>query len=182
MSFKISGLNRRNKSLPIKDVNYVNGVKVPKAIPDPGKVKMAISKIPKSIKIFGDQDFRGDCPSESAEQISFLSMLEMQFPYLARVAVHVRNEGKRSKYQGHKQKQEGLNTGASDILIPCVPPIVIELKRKDKTKSSTNLDQITYIEDAEHIGAFACYALGAAGAMAAVHEWAYIYGRDHCGA
>lgn len=133
--------------------------------------KMNLNKIPPQIKVFGDTSFRGDCPKETPEQISFLCLLKSEFPELAKIAVHIRNEGKRTKRQGAQQKLEGMNTGASDIIIPCVPPMLIELKRRDHTKSSSSEKQLKYLIDSEKQGAFACYALGAVGAIEAVREW-----------
>jgi hypothetical protein len=136
---------------------------------------MNLSKIPQHIPIFGDHSFRGDCPAETAEQISFLSLLRAEFPNIAEIAVHIRNEGRRTKLQGHQQKQEGMNTGASDMMIPCCPPILIELKKRDHTKSSTSSEQIKYLVNSQSHGAFACYALGAIGAIEAVREWHRIH-------
>ncbi len=123
-----------------------------------------------NIKVSGDDSFRGDCPLESAEQVSFLAILKTEYPDLAAIAVHVRNEGKRTKHQAHRQKQEGLNTGASDIIIPCSPPIVIELKRRDHTKSSISAKQIAYLARAQRLGARACVALGASAAIDFIRE------------
>lgn len=132
---------------------------------------MNLKKIPQSITIFGDTSWRGACPVESAEQISFLKLLRIEFPELADIAVHIRNEGKRTKRQGYQQKQEGMNTGASDIVIPCCPPILIELKRRDHTKSSISDKQIKYLIDSHNQGAFACVACSAIGAIEAVRAW-----------
>ncbi|AUR95167.1 hypothetical protein NVP1201B_62 [Vibrio phage 1.201.B._10N.286.55.F1] len=132
---------------------------------------MNLAKIPADIPVFGDVNFRGKCPLETPEQISFLTLLRREFPDLAEIAVHIRNEGKRSKRQGAQQKAEGMNTGASDIVIPCEPPILIELKRRDHTLSSTSNEQLKYLINAQKLGAFACYALGAVGAMEAVRVW-----------
>ena len=132
---------------------------------------MNLNKIPPQIPVFGDINFRGPCPLETPEQISFLCLLKAEFPELAKIAVHIRNEGKRTKRQGHQQKQEGMNTGASDIVIPCCPPMLIELKRRDHTKSSTSAKQLNYLVDSQEQGAFSCYALGAVGAIEAVRAW-----------
>ena len=121
--------------------------------------------------IHGDVTYRGDCPLEVAEQVSFLCMLRKEFPKLAEIAVHIRNEGKRTKRQGAQHKKEGMNTGASDILIPCTPSILIELKRRDHTKSSISDGQIKYLVDSNALGSFACVAVGAMGAMEAVRQW-----------
>tara|TARA_R110000850_G_scaffold220499_1_gene346202 strand:- start:677 stop:1093 length:417 start_codon:yes stop_codon:yes gene_type:complete len=132
---------------------------------------MNLNKIPPQIPVFGNTDFRGPCPLETPEQISFLCLLKAEFPELAKIAVHIRNEGKRSKRQGHQQKVEGMNTGASDIMIPCCPPILIELKQRNHTKSSSSAKQLKYLIDSQAHGAFACYALGAIGAIEAVRTW-----------
>jgi hypothetical protein len=134
-------------------------------------VQMNLSKIPSQIKVFGDINFRGPCPLETPEQISFLCLLKEEFPELAKIAVHIRNEGKRTKRQGHQQKQEGMNTGASDIVIPCCPPMLIEIKRRDHTQSTSSPKQLKYLIDSQEQGAFACYALGAIGAIEAVRAW-----------
>jgi len=130
------------------------------------------------IPIYGDLEFRGKCPHETPEQISFLSLLRREFPELAEIAVHIRNEGKRTKRQGNQHKMEGMNKGASDIVIPCKPPILIELKRRDHTLSSTSTEQLKYLVNSKKLGAFACYALGAAGAMEAVRAWHKLHGSD----
>ena len=130
------------------------------------------------IPIYGDLDFRGKCPSEASEQVSFLCLLRKEFPKLAEIAVHIRNEGKRTKRQGNQHKMEGMNTGASDIVIPCDPPILIELKRRDHTLSSTSKDQLKYLVNSRKLGAFGCYALGAAGAMEAVRAWHKLHGAN----
>ena len=132
---------------------------------------MNLAKIPPKIPVFGNADFRGPCPLETPEQISFLCLLRDEFPELAKIAVHIRNEGKRTKKQGAQHKLEGMNTGASDIVIPCSPPMLIEIKRRDHTQSSTSHKQMKYLIDSHDQGAFACYALGAVGAIEAVRAW-----------
>lgn len=122
-----------------------------------------------AIPIYGDTSYRGDCPKEMAEQVSFLAMLKIEFYDLWEIAVHIENEGKRTDAQ--RKKQQGMVTGASDIVIPCRPPILIELKRRDHTQSSISKEQIAYLVRARRLGAFSCVALGAAGAMEAVREW-----------
>lgn len=132
---------------------------------------MNLKTIPDYIKIYGDTDWRGPCPTETAELIGFFQLLAKEYPSLAAIATHIRNEGKRSKFQGFKQQQEGMNTGASDIIIPCSPPIVIELKRRDHTLSAISGKQVSYLASASVYGAFACVALGAVSAMEAVKAW-----------
>ena len=133
---------------------------------------MNLKKIATSnIDVIGDTSYRGDCPSETAEMIGFFSWLRSHHPKLAAVAVHVRNEGQRSKRQGYQHKQEGMNTGASDIVIPVNPPICIEMKRRDHTKSTISDEQLAYLVAAQDAGAFAVVALGCKGAMEVIAGW-----------
>lgn len=132
---------------------------------------MNLKQIPYYIPVFGDTEYRGDCATETSELIGFFRMLEKDYPSLAAIATHIRNEGKRTRFQGYKQQQEGMNTGASDIIIPCSPPIVIELKRRNHTLSAISAKQASYLSSAHCYGAFACVALGAMGAMEAVKAW-----------
>lgn len=132
---------------------------------------MNLSSITKhNTPIFGDDKYRGNCPAEMAEQVSFLALLKKEFPKLGSIAVHIENEGKRTDAQ--RKKMQGMQKGASDIIIPCSPPILIELKRANHTKSSIAPEQIKYLVEASRLGAFACVALGANGAMEAVRYYA----------
>lgn len=114
-------------------------------------------KLLKNITIAGDVNYRGDCPHESAEQITFFNQLPT---HLKKIATHIRNEGKRTAQQAQRHKIEGMNTGASDIIIPCSPPFVIELKRKDHTKSTISKEQVEYLKACQKQGAKVCVALG----------------------
>lgn len=126
-------------------------------------------RFPKWISVFGSQDYRGECPQELAEQITFFQWLRLQHPELHRIAVHPRNEGKRSYQQARMQRLEGsLNTGASDVIIPAGCAFVCEIKRKDHTKSRWQKGQLEYLEAAHNAGAFVCVALGHEAAKEAV--------------
>ena len=127
--------------------------------------------------VYGDPDWRGKCPLEAAEAVSFFCQLRAEFPELAKVATHIRNEGKRTKRQGYQHQQEGMNTGASDVIIPVCPPIVMEMKRRDHTLSSISKEQVDYLVAAASGGAFSGVALGAAGAMEMVRTWVAKHGR-----
>lgn len=120
---------------------------------------MKLSKL-NNIKVMGDTSYRGDCPHEVAEQVTFFNQLKKLHPELYAVATHIRNEGKRSANQAQRHKAEGMNTGASDIIIPCSPPIIIELKRLDHTKSKVSDAQVEYLENCQKLGAKVCIALG----------------------
>lgn len=125
-------------------------------------------KSPKNIKVFGDMNHRGKCPPESAEQITFFNQLP---PELRAVALHPRNEGKRTHAQAQRHKAEGMTTGAADIVILGKVPFVCELKRQDHTKSRLEPEQIKFLEAAQTAGCFVCVALGWQAAMEALNEW-----------
>lgn len=131
--------------------------------------------IPKWLPCYGDLSYRGDCPKESAEQITFFNRLRTEYPdTYGKIVVHPRNEQQLRGGQFRalaRQKAEGQTKGASDIIIPGSPSFVCELKRRDKTKSRWQPGQQEYLEAAQKCGAFACVALGADAAWQAFNEW-----------
>lgn len=122
------------------------------------------------VPVYGDQEFRGKCPSESVEQVTFFNRVR-KVPIWGTIALHPRNEGKRHYKQVTKEKAEGMTEGASDIIIPGCPAFVCELKRRDRTQSKWQKGQQEYLEAAQKAGAFTCVALGADAAMEAFEEW-----------
>ena len=129
-------------------------------------------KMPAGIIVFGDQDYRGVCPPESAEQITFFARLRREYPQTwGALAIHPRNEGKRHHAQTLKQKSEGMTAGSSDIVIPARIAFVCELKRRDHTKSAWQKEQVQYLLAAKEAGAFACVALGYEAAWDALLTW-----------
>jgi len=128
-------------------------------------------KLPQNIKVFGDTSYRGRCPSESLEQVTFFARLRREYPELAKVAIHPRNEGQRHHAQTMKQKAEGMTKGASDIIIPMTPAFVCELKRRDHAKSTISSEQIEYLEACQSLGSFACVALGCDAAFDALKHF-----------
>lgn len=131
-------------------------------------------KFPDGIKVYGDKAFRDKkCPKEVMEQVTFFNQLRKNHPdTYGAVAVHVRNEGKKTVNQVAKEKAEGMVTGATDVMIPGSPAFVCELKRRDHTHSTVHQEQIDYMLAAQRLGAFVCIALGWEAAMEAFNEWA----------
>ncbi len=128
-------------------------------------------QFPDWLNVAGDPSYRGECPSETMEQITLVNRLRREYPdTLGRLVIHVKNEGKRTARQADMDKAQGMTPGASDILIVCSPAIVIELKRRDHTKSKWQPGQIDYLEAAHKQGSFACVALGADAAMEFIRE------------
>lgn len=134
-------------------------------------------KLPKNLRVFGDINYRGDCPVETIEQITFINRLRSKYPDTWGILVtHTRNEGKKYKYQAMQHIAEGQNKGASDIFIPAAPAFIAEMKRRDHTKSKISDEQIAYLIAAQRAGAFVCIALGVEGAQEAFNE--YLATRD----
>ena len=129
-------------------------------------------KFPEGLKVYGDPTYRNKkCPTESAEQITFFNVLRAKYPDIAQLSIHVRNEGKRTHAQTNRQKAEGMNVGASDIIVIGSPVFVCELKRKDHTLCRFQDGQLEFLEAAKESGAYACVALGHEAALNAVGEW-----------
>ncbi len=132
-------------------------------------------KMHKDIKVYGNVDFRGDCPLEDAELMTFFNQLRIKYPDIAKVAIHPDNEGLILGTGHHhhiKQKAKGaIRNGASDIIIVGCPSFVCELKRKDHTKSKWQDGQLEFLEASQKQGAFVCVALGYEAALNAVNDW-----------
>lgn len=126
------------------------------------------------IKIFGDTKFRGKCPKESVEQITFVNLVRNNYPEYGNVLVHPENEGKLINGQFsaiNKQRAMGLTKGAADIIIPAKVPFVCEMKRIDSSRSKPTQEQIKYLEIVDKLGAFACICYGHIAAMKAFKKW-----------
>jgi len=129
-------------------------------------------KLPSDLVIYGDTSYRGDCPSETLEQVTFFARLRKQFPdTYGALAIHPRNEGRRTLLQAAKERSEGMTTGATDIVIPGAPAFVCELKRRDHTKSTIGAEQLKYLRAAQAAGCSTCIALGCDAAWGAFLEW-----------
>lgn len=136
------------------------------------------------VPIYGDTSFRGDCPVEAVEQTSFFAKLRREYPTtFGLIAIHPRNEGLKTGGQFRaiiKHKAEGMTPGAADIIIPGATTFICELKRRDHTKSKWEDGQLPYLEACQDMGAFACVALGAEAAWAALAVWMRMTELDRC--
>ena len=124
------------------------------------------------IKTYGDTTYRGDCPKEDAELITAVNWLRRTYPdTLGALTLHIENEGKRTMAQAQMAKAKGLNAGAADLILVCSPPMVLEMKRQDHTKSSCQKGQQEFMLAAQQHGAFVGLCLGAEGVKQAVAEY-----------
>ena len=125
--------------------------------------------------VYGDTGFRGKCPTEALEQITFFRRVRDAYPdSYGLTALHPRNEGLKIGGQFgtvSRHKAEGMTPGAADIIIPGRVTFVCEMKRRDRTQSEWQDGQIEYLTAAHNAGAFACVALGCDAAWEAFGEW-----------
>ena len=132
-------------------------------------------KMHKDIKVYGNVDFRGDCPLEDAELMTFFNQLRIKYPDIAKVAIHPDNEGLILGTGHHhhiKQKAKGaIKKGAADIIICGCPTFVCEMKRQDHTKSKWQDGQLDFLQTSQGLGAFVCVALGYEAALQALNDW-----------
>lgn len=117
---------------------------------------------PDGINVYGDKSYRDKkCPLEDADLVTFFNQLRKLHPDFFRVALHIKNEGKRSNQQVTKDRAKGaLNSGASDIVIVGNPTFICELKRQDHTLSTIQKDQVDFLVASRNKGSFVCIALG----------------------
>ena len=136
---------------------------------------MRLNDLPDGVRLYGTPTWRGVCPPESMEQITFFNRLRREYPETwGRLALHPRNEQQlRGGQHGAllKQRAEGMTLGSSDIVIPGLPTFVCEMKRRDRTKSKWQPGQLEYLGTAAEAGAFACVALGHEAAWQAFEDW-----------
>lgn len=108
-----------------------------------------------------DSGYRGECPSETVEQINSAGWLEKNHPEDWPLALHVPNEVKAKPQYMAKRKKMGVKPGPSDWLIMRTPPGAFELKRRDRTKSKTSKDQREFLDAVAASGGFAAICYGA---------------------
>jgi hypothetical protein len=113
------------------------------------------------VKIFGHTLPRGvPAPIEDDEQVTAFNWLRENHLALWSIALHPKNEGRRTGRQAAADKLRGaLNTGAADIIIPASPSFVCELKSR-RAGAKPTPEQWAYLQSAAALGSFACVAYG----------------------
>lgn len=126
----------------------------------------------RGIEIVGDTAWRGVCDVEDAELVTYFNQLNKLLPQVRACALHIPNEKKRNHGQLQIDRAKGsLNTGASDIVVPGFPTLIIELKRQDHTESSISSDQLDYLAAAQKLDCWVCVALGWRAALDFTVRW-----------
>lgn len=117
--------------------------------------------------------------TEANHMATFFNFLRKNHPKYALVALHIRNEGKRTLSQIAREKAlGGFVTGCADIIIPGNPAFVCEIKSRSK-KAKISDEQIEYLIAAQNCGAFSCLALGYEAALEAFNDWLKI-NKNNC--
>lgn len=102
-------------------------------------------EIPDLITVYGG-DYYGQCNSEDADLISFMSWLRLNYPHLKDIAYHIPNESMKPVQGRVMDKKKGVLDGAPDVCIALTPAIYIELKRKCKKLSLSGAKQRQHFE------------------------------------
>lgn len=96
--------------------------------------KFYSAEIPDNVTVYGG-DYFGECNSEDADLISFVSWLKFNYPHLANLIYHIPNEAMKPVQGIVMDKKKGVLDGAPDIGIAVVPAVFIEMKRRCVKKS-----------------------------------------------
>lgn len=122
-----------------------------------------MKQLDSGIYIF-DSGYRGPCPKEEIDQMAYGLWMGYRFPDVN--FFHVPNEtGTKSGVQFVLKRQKmGVKNGVHDnlILTPGIswPYGVLELKRRDRTKSKVSQNQWDFGDKAVRDGGFAAIAYG----------------------
>lgn len=129
-------------------------------------------KIPDFLRVYGDINYRGPCPVESADQVTVFGQIRKRHPHLVNMVFHPRMEGERTKGQADWQKADGsIVKGMVDVIGIGHPMLVMEIKRKNHLLSVWQPGQIDVLQAAYKRGAFTCLALGFEAALQAIQDW-----------
>lgn len=105
---------------------------------------------------------------EKAEQIDLFAQVDSRWPQA--MAFHTVNEGRKSIQYNVDLKKQGMRSGVSDLIIPCLfsdyPSVCIELKRANKKEAAAiTKEERDFLLATEASGALAFVAYGYQSAM-----------------
>lgn len=119
--------------------------------------------------------FRGNCDVEDQDQINFTSWFDYQYPHFSPLYFHVVNESMLPVQGRVKAKKKGLKKGVSDIIILLkrgeYSGLIIELKRRDKSKSRVTKEQMDFLYEVDEQGFFCAVCYGFEQAKKCVQEY-----------
>ena len=124
------------------------------------------------------------CLTESEEQRILFQWRALQLhahPDL-RLLFHVPNEGRRSYATGARMKAEGMTKGVPDLWLPVARGayhgLVIELKRRDRSRSRISPEQRKWISDMTEQGWCAAVCYGAEDAIDLISRYIILEGKQ----
>lgn len=125
--------------------------------------------IDKRIRVYGDLSYRGACPTEDAESQTFVNQLRKRYPFI--IFTHIKNEGKRTKAQADFDRSMGMQEGMPDFILMGNPPLPLEMKRQDSTKSRFQPNQEKILLALIEQGCPSCVCFGWQAGMEAIKDW-----------
>ena len=142
------------------------------------KTKLSAAlELPDEVMLFGDIDYRGECPAEDSDLISFVAWLKYNWPELENCIIHTPNEGDLPVQARMQQKKKGVLFRCPDVIVMTVPAYCMELKRRNPSKSLSSeedrsrfREQVGVLVSMQKQGNFSCAALGL---DAAKESWKY---------
>jgi hypothetical protein len=134
--------------------------------------------IPKWLPVYGDRSFKGKCPREAEDQMSFFSWLECELPEFARLTFHPKVEGRRTPAQATIDRKMGaMKKGVVDVIAIGSPMLVMEIKRKDEKLSEWRDGQLKFLEESKNAGAVVAVVFGLEAAKEAYADWVSMQGK-----
>lgn len=127
-----------------------------------------------SSKIY-DSGYRGDCPLEDTDLINLVAWFKHNYPHYSPLLIHVVNESKLPVQARVKLKMKGLQKGFPDLMLLMknseYSGLMLELKRKDRTKCRTTVEQKEYAVELAEQGFLTTFCYGLDEAKGCIKEY-----------
>jgi hypothetical protein len=111
-----------------------------------------------------EEKYRGDCPLEDTDLVNFVAWFDYNYPHLKCLLIHVPNESKMPVQGRVKLRDKGLRKGVPDLMF--LHPradyhgLMIEMKRKDKSKCKVSKEQSMYADELTSEGYYHAFTYG----------------------
>tara|TARA_R110000744_G_scaffold380568_1_gene503234 strand:+ start:16511 stop:16906 length:396 start_codon:yes stop_codon:yes gene_type:complete len=112
-----------------------------------------------------DSGYKGDCNLEDTDLMALVAWFDYSYPQLSHLLVHVANESMMPVQGRVKAKRKGVRRGFPDLMLlkrnSKYSGLMLELKRKDKSKGRPSKDQKMYNTELseENFACTFCYGL-----------------------
>lgn len=111
------------------------------------------------IRIY-DSHYRGECRTETIEQIDCASWLQFNHSDRWPLIWHTPNETRATASYMQKRQKMGVKSGVSDIIDFGLIRGAFELKRLDKSKCKVSKEQREFLQATDDTGGFAAIVYG----------------------